>query len=297
MMVMSTSTSNIPSELAYLALRSASARFQKAPAELNDNELAATIVHARQQFELENQILSAPEASGVIVSEQQFEEALGNIQNRYEDEASFHADLAVNGMSIDNLKSAIWRELQVEAVLERVGARAADINDIDVKIYYYMHVDRFNQPETRTVRHILLTINPDYAENTREAAYQRIQQIRKRLDKKPQRFEEQAMKHSECPTALQGGLLGRLPRGQLFPSLEEALFKLNEGELSEVVESELGFHILLCEKIQNAGPASLEEAYPRILELLQKRRRRICQKSWLTQIQTPNQTNQAKESA
>lgn len=197
MTVMPTLTLNIPSDLAYLALRTASARFKKAPAELNDSELAATIIHAQQQFELENQILNTSEASSIAISQQQFDDAFEHIQKRYEDEDSFHTDLARNGMNVEDLQRAIWRELRVEATLERVGARAADINDIDVKIYYYMHLDRFDQPETRTARHILLTINPEYAENTREAAYQRIQQIRKRLEKKPQRFEEQAMKHSE----------------------------------------------------------------------------------------------------
>jgi peptidyl-prolyl cis-trans isomerase C len=292
-MTTDTLTSPIPSivsaELAYLVLRTALARFKKATAELNSAELNAVLLAARQQFKIENQILSSPEAAEVQVSETDFAAHLAEIQARYEDESDFIADLACNGMDLTQLQTAIRRELHVEAVLTRVGARAADINDVDVKIYYYMHTERFTQPELRTARHILLTINPEFAENTREQAYQRLQQIHKRLQKKPQRFAEQAMKHSECPTALQGGVLGRVPKGQLFPSLDEALFALSEGQMSDIVESELGFHLLLCETIQPAGVMSLREAYPKILERLQERRRRICQKSWLTQIQNlPN---------
>jgi nitrogen fixation protein NifM len=246
---MSNITPDVPPELAYLVLRTAHARFEKATADLAEAELNSVLGLAHKQFEIETQILNAPEAQGVIVTEQDFLASLKEIQARYEtegsfDEDSFRADLVRNGMDEDQLRQAVWRELQVEAILERVGARAADINDVDVKIYYYMHLDRFEQPETRTVRHILLTINPDFPENTRDAAHQRMEQIRKRLLKKPHRFEEQAMKHSECPTALEGGKLGCLPRGQLFPSLDDALFKMKTGELSEVLESELGFHIL-----------------------------------------------------
>lgn len=301
MTVMPNITPNVPPELAYLVLRTAHARFEKPTADLTEAELNSVLALAHKQFEIETQILNAPEAQGVMVTEQDFSASLQEIQARYETEGSFDADsfrtdLMRNGMDEAQLRQALWRELQVEAILERVGARAADINDVDVKIYYYMHLDRFEQPETRTVRHILITLNPDFPENTRETAYQRMQQIRKRLLKKPQRFEEQAMKHSECPTAFEGGKLGRLPRGQLFPTLDDALFQLKTGQLSDVLESELGFHVLYCEEIHPAGPAPLEVAYPRILELLQKRRRRICQKSWLTQIQTPTST-QAKESA
>ncbi|OUD11654.1 nitrogen fixation protein NifM [Thioflexithrix psekupsensis] len=275
----------IPAELAYLILRTALARFKKATAELNAAELKTALAAARQQFKVESQILSSPEAAEVEVAEADFMNHLAEIQGRYEDQANFMADLARNGMDLSQLQTAIRRELHVEVVLTRVGARAADISDVDVKIYYYMHPERFTQPELRTARHILLTINPEFPENTREQAHQRLEQIRKRLLKKPQRFAEQAMKHSECPTALQGGLLGRLPQGQLFPSLDTALFALSEGQMSGIIESELGFHVLLCEAIEPAGTMSLKDAYPKILEHLQQRRRRICQKSWLTQIQ------------
>lgn len=289
--------SSIPPELAYLVLRTALARFKKATAELNTAELNAAVAAARQQFKVESQILATPEAAEAQVAEADFTTHLAEIQGRYEDQTSFMTDLARNGMDLSQLQTAIRRELHVEAVLTRVGARAADINDVDVKIYYYMHTERFTQPELRTARHILLTINAEFPENTREQAYQRLQQIHQRLLKKPQRFAEQAMKHSECPTALHGGLLGRLPKGQLFPSLDQALFALSEGQLSDVVESELGFHVLLCEAIQPAGVMSLKEAYPKILEHLQQRRRRICQKSWLTQIQNlPNSAHPIKES-
>jgi len=111
---------------------------------------------------------------------------------------------------------ALERELKVEAILEKVATRAAKISDMDVELYYQFHPEQFRRPETRLARHILVTINDSIAENTRAAARQRIEAIATRLAKEPQRFEEQALKHSECPTALDGGKLGDLPRANSF---------------------------------------------------------------------------------
>ncbi|MDD5462304.1 MAG: peptidylprolyl isomerase [Methylococcales bacterium] len=61
--------------------------------------------------------------------------------------------------------------------------------------------------------------------------------------------KELALKHSECPTALQGGVSGIVPRGKLCPELDAALFSIKAGEISEIVESEIGFHLVLCQQI------------------------------------------------
>ncbi|MEN9849761.1 MAG: nitrogen fixation protein NifM [Pseudomonadota bacterium] len=271
-------------ELAYLTLRTALGQYQKSPADLAENQLAEVTKQAHRQFQLESRILSAPEACGIVIASTQLDAALAEVRERYEDQDSFVQDLAKNGMSVEGFEQALRRELHVDAVLERVGARSATINDLEVRIYYHMHPEKFQQPETRTVRHILITLNPEFPENTKEAAQQRLKLIAKRLDNKPKRFAEQAGKHSECPSALQGGLLGRVPKGTLYPELDAVLFTLAENQISEVIESPIGFHILWCESIHAAGLMSYKDAQPKILELLQKRRRRICQKSWISQL-------------
>jgi len=209
------------------------------------------------------------------------EEACNTIATRYPGEEEFVADLARNELDPDELRAALERTLRVESVLERVASRSADISELDVKIYYWMHRDRFEVPESRSVRHVLITVNPDFPENTPEAARRRIEQIAKRVGGKRQRFEEQASKHSECPSAMHGGLLGRLPRGKLYPELDEVLFAMQEGEVSGVVETEVGLHVLFCEQIHPAGPAPFEEVEGKIRERLETRRKRMCQRSWI----------------
>jgi len=271
-------------DVSYLLLRTALAQYEKSPNQLSETELRALKRQVAKEYEIQNLILSSKEARDIYIPESVVDTSIEEVKNRYGDTEEFLTDIESNGMSEQGFRAALARELKVEAVLDRVSSKAVSISDMDIMIYYHMHHERFELPETRTARHILITINSDYEENQKQNAFQRLVKIKSRLDKKIKRFGEQALKHSECPTAMNGGLLGRVRQGELYPELDTALFSMKQGTVSNVIESELGFHILLCEQIHPAGKATLKEARPKIQELLEDRARRMCQKAWLNQL-------------
>jgi peptidyl-prolyl cis-trans isomerase C len=83
---------------------------------------------------------------------------------------------------------------------------------------------------------------------------------------------------------MEGGNLGDIVRGQLYPEVDAALFALEERTVSPPVESEMGFHILLCERIEPARPLRYPQVKDRIRTALEKRRRREAQRTWLTEL-------------
>lgn len=274
----------IESAVAYLALKAAQRLYDKAPSELTPEEFQRVQQVAERQHALEARVLAAPEACQTMVPPATMQAALEEIRGRYESADEFAADMARNGLDEEGFTAALERELKVEAVMEKVATRAAQVSDTDVDLYYHYHPEKFRRPETRVARHILVTINEAIAENARVEARKRIDAIAARLHKEPQRFEEQALKHSECPTALQGGVLGEVPRGKLFPELDKALFEMKEGEVSEVLESSLGFHVLRCDTINPAGKLTQEQAQPHIRRLLENKRKRAGQQEWVKQL-------------
>lgn len=269
----------------YHLLRSALERFGRNLSELDESQAQQVQQKASKSYELESLVLSSGEARGLMIPETQIDSAVAEVADRYESEDAFLADLSMNALDRTALRHALHRELLFDAVMQRVGSRAASVSDIDMRLFYEIHVDRFVSPEFRTARHILVTINPEFPENTREAAMERIRQARQRLKGKPNRFHDVARRFSECPTATDGGKLGKVPRGKLYPELDACLFSLQEGEISEVVESEMGFHVLLCEKIEPGKRRAFSKAAPKIREILQQRSRRNCQKAWLSELQ------------
>jgi nitrogen fixation protein NifM len=274
----------IEADVAYLALKAAQKLYSKATAALQPEEFERVQNMAQQQHKLEARVLAAPEARGVMVPPSTLEAAMQEIRGRYPTEEEFNSDLEKNGLDEAGFAIALEREMKVEAILEKVGAQAVNVSDMDVELYYQYHPEQFRRPETRLVRHILITINETIPENTRSAAQERIAKLANRLAKEPQRFEEQALKHSECPTALDGGKLGDLPRGKLFPELDKVLFELKAGEVSGVLESELGFHILRCDTITDAGVLGYDQAKLHIRKLLEQKRKRASQQAWAKQL-------------
>jgi nitrogen fixation protein NifM len=220
----------------------------------------------------------------VIISDKELEAAYQEIRDRYEDDESFFSDLEKNHLDKDSLSVALYRQCRVNVVMELIASRAPDVNEVEIGIYYHLHPEQFNRPELREACHIFISINPDYPENTRETALSRMQEISAKLHKKPYKFAELALKHSECPTALQGGVLGIVPRGKLYPELDAVLFSIKAGEISEIVESEIGFHLVLCKQIQRAETLSLQKATPKIRQIMKERSRRTCQRAWLASL-------------
>ena len=272
----------------YNLLRAALVLFKKSPADLAEDELKQAKTQALNEFRIESRVLNAPEAAAVIITEQELQIAYQEIRDRYNyDEAAFHSDLEKNQLNKTGLLAALHRQCKVNTVLELIASRAPAISEVEIGIYYHLHPDHNIIPERREAAHIFISINPDYPENTFETALIRARELAERLQKKPHKFADLALKHSECPTALQGGVLGTVSRGTLYPELDAVLFNLKSGEISDAVKSEIGFHVLLCKSIQKPETLSLAKATPKIRQLMQERARRTCQRAWLAGLPTP----------
>lgn len=273
-----------PAAYRYHRLRAASQRFQCQFEALETAQQLEVERLAERTWALESRVLRTPEARDTVISERRLTEACAEVRRRYADEAEFVADLARNGLDVATLRLALQRELIFDAVMMRVGARAAPVTAEAVRAFYDAHPAQFTTPERRTVRHILITINADYPENSREAARTRIEQLAAELRAQPDSFGTLAQRHSECPTALEAGQLGTLPRGRLYPELDAALFALPAGAISDVLESELGFHLLWCERIEPARVVTFEQAASHIRERLEARQQQAAQKDWLARL-------------
>lgn len=265
----------------YLTLKLAQELFHKPPTSLEPVERQRVDQVVTRQLKIEKRILATPEAAQVVLPPSSVQQAVDEIRARFANEEDYRADLDRSGLDPARLRAAIERDLKFDAVLDRVASQSAVVSDTDIEIFYLIHRERFRRPENRTLRHILVTINDNLSGNERLTAYRKIDDVRRELLKTPQRFSELALKHSECPTALNGGLLGSLKRGDLYAELEPAAFTLRIGDLSKVVESPMGFHIIQCVAIEAPGQMSLASVRERIYAHLIDSRRRAAQKAWI----------------
>jgi peptidylprolyl isomerase/peptidyl-prolyl cis-trans isomerase C len=261
----------------YLELKLAWELFNKGPETLAAAEKQRLDEVARKQEWLEQRILASPEALQIVVPATTLQQRLDEIRARYPDHPSFQADLQRIGLDSGELEKAVNRDLLVEAVLEKVAAGVAAATPVDAEIYYRLHPEAFTRPEVRLLRHILITFdNPQQKDKART----QLEQLRQTLAD-GEAFAAAALRHSQCPTALEGGKLGHVKPGQLYAELEPAAFALAAGELSPVVESPMGLHLLRCDEIPPSGPLPYPEVEPRILDHLNQQRRSKAQRDWI----------------
>lgn len=261
----------------YLELKLSWEMFQKAPDALNEPERSRLSQIAVRQDAIEQRILATPEAAHVVVPDETLATRLGEVRGRYPADDDFQADLLRLGISESELEQAIERDLRVESVLERVAASAPPVSSVDAEIYYRLHPDAFDRPEARRLRHILMTFD---SAKEREKTVKTLENLRSTATS-AEKFADAALRHSQCPTAMEGGILGIVKRQQLYTELEPAAFALQEGEISAVLESPIGLHIIRCDEIFPSGPLPFKEVCDKIIERLGDKRRREAQRDWI----------------
>jgi peptidyl-prolyl cis-trans isomerase D len=135
------------------------------------------------------------------------------------------------------------------------------VSDEEVKKYYDEHSAQYNEPEQRRASHILI------AERTQ------AEQILKEIKQNPAKFEDLAKQHSKDPgSAAKGGDLGFFARGAMVKPFEEAAFGMKGGEISGLVQSDFGFHIIKLTAIRQGGARSLDEVKGEIAQELKKQK-------------------------
>lgn len=265
----------------YTMMRVAMQMFDKPLQQLEDEERAKVMQQANREMAIGKKLLDSDAAAAVVIPESAVHNSLQELRQRFDSDEAFDQALEQNGLDRESLHEALIHELKVEAVLEQVLSEKARVSDEEIEIYYYQHLDKFELPETRTARHILITINEDYAENSPEAAHERLTEIQHKVASGEASFNDMAGKYSECPTAMHDGLLGRVKPGQLYSELEQVLFEMEEGSYSDIVQSPMGLHLLYCEKVHQAGRVEFDEVRDRLCEYIEKKKRTRLLKEWL----------------
>lgn len=261
----------------YIELKLAHELFKKAPDTLSEAELSRLGEVAGKQARLEQRILASAAAATVVVPARTIDTRINEIRQRYLSSDDMAADLERIGLDAEKLSQAVERDLRIEAVLDKVASAVPPVTDVDAEIYYRLHPEAFDRPEARMLRHILITFSNPIEKAIAAKTLDDLRSTAKNIEN----FSQAALRHSQCPTAMDGGKLGTVKRQQLFPELEPAAFALATDEISEVLESPMGLHILRCDEILPFGMMPFTEACPRIVEKLSDKRRREAQRDWI----------------
>jgi peptidyl-prolyl cis-trans isomerase C len=157
-------------------------------------------------------------------------------------------------------RDQVRRTLMVTRFVEKEVTNAVKVADDEVKLYYEQNPKEFTHAERAHVSQIMVRVPPGATAKARTDARTRIEEILKSI-RAGESFESVARKHSEGPEASRGGDTGLVTRGgKVPPPIERAVFSLRPGEMSDIIETRLGYHIILVTERFPEGVTPFEEA-------------------------------------
>ena len=211
---------------------------------------------------------------------------LNHIQSQFPDKKLFLAALAAQRLTFDVLKINIKKTLVKEEFIRANIVSKVQVNDDKVKSFYDKNQATFIKPETFKISHIYVSI-PAPGDGEAESIEDRAKakeiidwvknEARKKINqaslalKKGKPFTSVAKEFSEDPKTFdKGGNLGFMMKNQTLPEISSAMVKLKLGEISSVIESSLGFHIIQLTEKKESHVIALDEVKPEILNHLLK---------------------------
>jgi peptidyl-prolyl cis-trans isomerase C len=195
--------------------------------------------------------------------EQQVEEQLAIIKSRSASEEEWNDALAKKGITSEGLREQLKRAIQINAFVENEVVSKIEITDAQLKAFYDEHPESFSKPESMRASHILIGIDAGAGAEEKEQAKRKADEILAQV-KSGADFAELAESVSTCPSAEQGGDLGEFERGQMVAPFEDAAFGLDAGAVSEVVETQFGYHIIKATAKSAAEVVPFDEVKDRI---------------------------------
>lgn len=180
--------------------------------------------------------------------------------------------LAKQGLTMEQFRGSVRAGKQLDQLVARITSAVPDFTDDELRAYYEEHSERYATPDQVQVRHILIKPASEREEDRATTRSLLLSLRHKAMEGDD--FPVLAAAHSECPSGKDaGGDLGWIVRGTTLPEFDNIIFGMDIGEISDVVETPAGFHIV--EKMDEAmgEPMAFEEVKERIRELLTHERK------------------------
>lgn len=209
------------------------------------------------------------------------------IKQRYASEALFQQALKQQELTEEKVREIIRRGLIVRRVLaEKIKPTAKPVTDKDIDNFYAVNKTDLVEPEKVRVRHILIKFPPDANNKDKATVKKRTQAVLDEV-KSGANFAELAKKYSHCSSAQNGGDLGYItsvPGSNLVKPFIDAAFSLKPGQISGLVETDYGYHIIMVEDKKPERQLELKEVVETIKEVLTEEELSIATEKWLESV-------------
>ena len=162
-------------------------------------------------------------------------------------------------------------------LVNQACAHVSDPTEEEVTAFYEAHKSEYVEEPQVLCQHILV-------KGADDAALDKIKAIRERIVSDKADFAEEAKKHSDCPSGAQGGSLGWFGRGMMVPEFDKAAFGMKKGEVSDIVTTEFGYHIIYKADERGGRQQTIVDVHDQIKGLLRHEARGKAMDAYVAEL-------------
>lgn len=185
--------------------------------------------------------------------------------------------------SAKDLKEAARRSIIINNYVEKKVSAKIKVTDQDVRRFYDVNQVKFRKDVQLRASHILCGVGANASADEKQKARKKAADLLKKV-KGGADFAKLAKENSSCPSKTQGGDLGFFGRGDMVPPFEQAAYALKPGQVSDVVESKYGYHIIKLTDTKKAETIKFEDVKERIRDLLTTQKKQEALAEELTRL-------------
>ena len=187
---------------------------------------------------------------------------LKRIAAQFETPEKFKEQLTQMGMSEEKMREDIKQNYRIEKLLKN-KLPVITVTDEETALFYKENPENFATPEKITAAHILLSISDNATDEIKKQKRQELEAVLEQI-KGGADLAELALKYSDCPSKEQGGKLGSFSRGSMVKPFEDVAFNLKKDEVSGIVETQFGLHLIKLIDRTEAQTTPLEQVKDKI---------------------------------
>jgi len=220
---------------------------------------------------------------GVEVDMDKVDEQINQFKEKFDDGKKYQQQLSQMGYTEKLLRNEIKQNMAIQKLIEKEIASRVTLDDEELKKYYKGHTKEFKTPAKVKARHILIQTGDEASEADKKEAKQKIEAAQKRLEG-GEKFSKVAKEASDCPSSKKGGDLGFFSKGRMVKGFEDAAFALEPGEVSDIVKTRFGYHLIKVEDKKPASQKSFEDVKGSLKKRLKNERVRNELDSYLNNL-------------
>ncbi len=203
----------------------------------------------------------------IPVSEEEVDARMEEMKTQAKGEARFLEILKQRGTNLVEFRNQMKLGRRVDKLVEQVTAAIPPPTEAEIQAHFESHRMEYAKGEQVRAQHILVKPASDSADD-KLAAVTRLGEIRTRIEGGAD-FSTEAAAHSDCPSGKQaGGSLGWFSRGMMVPAFDERVFSLPVGGLSDILETQFGYHIIYKNDEEPATEPALDDVHEQVRDFL-----------------------------